>query len=835
MKKFLTLFAALLLLGSMTVVQATDYYVAGTMNGWNTTSNDNKMSLVSGTVYSKTFSAMPATSYEFKISTYNWESGDWGSGKIDNTQSNISLSGDGNIWFEITTECDVTFYFDEDGDKKIYVVALPTSASYAYTVVGGNATLFGNTWNPAKTENDMALQSDGITYKKTYSNVHLAAGDILYKVAADHNWSKTCEYPFSGNYTLNIPDEDDYDVTFTYVPSIPSLTAEATSLTPPAAQSVDFDDLAALILKGTEVTFAATSTGITNPAYAYYVKPNGGSYGSAVSTYTFDVTGDFVVKVVAEGDNTTEPVAKEKNVTVYATHTFTSGQKLYVDFTAMIEGEKGVNYPSADAANANAYDANGAGTFKTVTFTADVTWSTLQDFIKTEKGGWDPGLKFIVPADGQNWIKVSADGASYTWDTYVDLTTDFYLAGSFNNWSTTADRFMKATGDATEATVTINIAEYSNITFKVIDNGAWRGCDPVKAIDKDDRTVAILSDAEGHNVQMTPYAAGDYIFTLDLNTRELTVTYPDGDAMPIPQNIYLACDVLNNWAEADPDYKFSVSGNIATLDVTLAEETNYAFKLVYNAAWLGANYNFKYYWCTDVPMIADETQANLYSFKAGTYTFNYNIQTGKLSIIFQATSATDVVISEYEYATLYSATAFDVPAEVEAYVITDIDGIKLAMERIYRIPANTGVLLHAPQGTYQFYEGDGRWMDEPASNLLKGTTTNETIDNALVHYILTLNDENKVGLFWPYGTGATYGVGAFENNAGKAYLEIPAASQPASVVARRGFLLGPGANMPTGIDNIQESTNNSQKQIINGQLFIFRDGHMFNAQGVRVQ
>lgn len=48
MKKILTLLSALLLLGSMMVVQAEDYYVAGTMNGWSTSADGYKMELVNG-------------------------------------------------------------------------------------------------------------------------------------------------------------------------------------------------------------------------------------------------------------------------------------------------------------------------------------------------------------------------------------------------------------------------------------------------------------------------------------------------------------------------------------------------------------------------------------------------------------------------------------------------------------------------------------------------------------------------------------------------------------------------------------------------------------------
>lgn len=786
-------------------------------------------------------------------------------------------------------------------------------------------------------------------------------------------------------------------------------------------QSADFTNVAATILQGTNIEFAATSTNITNPAYTYYVKADGGEYGDAVTAYNFDALGKFVVKVEATGDNTESAIVREKNVEVYATRTYHNGEVIKVDFSDVSGDVKGVNFPYNNTSESLNHDANGAGTIKTITFNTDVTWSTLQDFIKTEKDGWN-AQKFTLPNGYQNIVKVAADGASYYWtlepavnitnlnDAYIvgeqvsitattNLTnpsysyqlkidegefatlednpytfaatgeytfkvtvtgdegelaatktvsvyepltlyfvnkedwsnihayaygandvknanwpgetmtatgesttrnsyavysitipagryttaifnngnggdgnqtenmtidpekpyyydgewyatlaecdqpvTKIFLVGSIMGWDApNAYRFMKENEDSKEASVTVNITEYSDISFKLVDNGNWRGCNPQKTITKDDNTVTILADASGENVLMTPYAAGDYIFTIDLDPesdtyRQITVTYPEGEAMPIPQNIYLACDVLNEWAPADPDYKFTVDEDLATLEVTLAENTDYAFKLVHNGSWYGANYNFNYYWNTDVQMVYEATQANLNAFKAGTYTFKYTISTNKLTIHFKETDATEVAISQYEYATLYSATGFDVPDEVEAYIITGLDGIHLTTERIYRIPANTGVLLHAPQGNYDFYEGDSRYMGvDVSANMMKGTVADQVINNELVHYILSLNSENVVGLYWPYGTGANYGVGSFENKAGKAYLEIPAASQPQSVVARRGFPLSPGAGMPTGIEMTNDQLQITNKRIVNGQLYIILDGATYNAQGARVQ
>ncbi|MBP5381241.1 MAG: hypothetical protein J6Y39_05890, partial [Bacteroidaceae bacterium] len=256
----------------------------------------------------------------------------------------------------------------------------------------------------------------------------------------------------------------------------------------------------------------------------------------------------------------------------------------------------------------------------------------------------------------------------------------------------------------------------------------------------------------------------------------------------------------------------------------------YAFKLVHNASWYGANWNFNYYWNTDVQMVYEETEAQLYTFMAGVHTFTYNISTGLLTISFPHTTATSITIGSHEYATLYSATGYDVPNAVEAYMITGNSGTSLTLERIYNIPANTGVLLHATAGSYDFYEGDSRFMGvDTEDNLLKGTATETVIaDNGKIHYVLSYDNSGNVGFFWPNGTGD--GIGDFTNGAGKAYLEL--SSQSVAIIARRGFPLG--TEQAEGIDAVK-SGEKAVKFIENGQLFILRDGKLYNAQGLIVK
>lgn len=853
----------------------------------------------------------------------------------------------------------------------------------------------------------------------------ITAGTYAFKITVGGNWRSYATtirrtdsgtaYDFSDNPSdATLVADIDGDYVFTY-----DFWAQTLSITYPdwPEQSVDFDGLEATVMKGSTVNFAATSSGIANPGYRYFVKPKGGSYGSAVTSYTFDALGEYVVKVEALANNTGSAVAsKEANVKVYETHTFAEGTTIYIDFQDVSGDVKGVNFPFVGVTDGLDYDASGAGTIKTVTFSKDVTWSTLKDFIKTEKAGWK-GLKFSVPAGNRNVAKVAADGASYEWilvpdasltgldaiqlvgeqvtigattnlsnpvytyqikigdgeyqslaanpytfaatGTYTfkvsvtgdegnaeatkqvavyepltiyfvnhyndeewddvsvylytkektawpgdpmtltavttarsgyevysftfgngahanaifnnnsnvkqtanltidpakpyfydgtwyatlaecdqpDLTTGIYLLGSFNNWNPTANQFLKAAEDATEASVTLTIEEYSAISFKTMDNGNWRGCQPQKTITKDDNSVTILADAEGSNVAMTPYAAGDYVFTLDLDSRLLTVTYPDGEQMPIPTNIFLAGDVLTDWNGHTPAYKFVVdqANDVATLEVELEANKDYAFKLVYNDAWLGAQYNFNYYWRENVTMIVDDTQANLYAFNAGTYTFRYSLSTSKLSIDFpQSTDYQSVSISDVEYATLYSDQPLDVPEDVDAYILTGYEGIKLVMERIEHIPAQTGVLLHGAEGTYNFYLGDGRYMNAVSTNLLKGSLESEVIDNLAVHYVLSYDNEHNVGFFWPYGTGANQGVGSFSNNANKAYIELNE-PQPAPVAARRGFRITGQTDVVTEVENTNRATPSCAKILRNGTLLLIRDTQMFNAQGIRIQ
>lgn len=108
------------------------------------------------------------------------------------------------------------FAFKADGE-------VPPTPEHTYTVAGSSDVLFGTTWDPANTANDMALVEGLYTWEK--SEQTLAAGNILFKVCEDHAWTNC--WP-SDNYELNIPEAGIYTITITFNEETKEVAANAT-------------------------------------------------------------------------------------------------------------------------------------------------------------------------------------------------------------------------------------------------------------------------------------------------------------------------------------------------------------------------------------------------------------------------------------------------------------------------------------------------------------------------------------------------------------------------------------------------------------------------------
>lgn len=500
------------------------------------------------------------------------------------------------------------------------------------------------------------------------------------------------------------------------------------------------------------------------------------------------------------------------------------------------------------------------------------------------------------------------------------LKTNIYLAGTFNSWSTSSHNFrFNNVGDEIGYCTIANITSAEEIQFKIVENSQWCNAE-TEFITHESTSLTFLTDnISGYQVVMTPYAAGDYVVAFNTTTRELTVTYPEGEPMVITYHVELAGS-FNDWGDRGV---FTETATEGVFSLTKSfEKGEYQLKVVENSSWRGADYIIKRDSCSDIELNSTASGVNvtLLADKSGDYTFTYNVADHTLSVTYPTLEnhtayfinttgfeevyayvynspswayyvewpgelatktgdkkygydvysytfpetynavifnkgnsdsqvefafdpekpyfteagavaelndvvAKEVTISAYQYSTLYSDKALRIPTEVTVEYVSAVDGNTLVTEILTDIiPANTGVMISGPaNATFTFVEGKS--VEPIEVNLLKGTTTDTEINNGLVHYILSLDENDVFGLYWPSGTDE--GVGAFENQGGKAYLELPNGG-----AAPRRFVLRPN-QVPTAVEPV-ETTIDAAKIIKNGQVLILRDGGAYNLLGVRI-
>ena len=224
MKKLLLLTIALFTLSGAWA----DYqklYVFGDVNGWSRTSMI-EMTYDEGTK-TYTYECEPTSivniSFSDKQLTAEEDAadGDWtifntnnrysiGSGNIVpvlGTQYTLDKYGDANVTLEAGT-----YTLTVNKDMKLTITGTVTPVETTWTVAGTPAEVFGTTWAPTNTNNDM-VKGEGNTWTFTKENVSLTAGKIEFKVCKDHAWG--IAYP-GKNYELTVPEAGTYNVIITF-------------------------------------------------------------------------------------------------------------------------------------------------------------------------------------------------------------------------------------------------------------------------------------------------------------------------------------------------------------------------------------------------------------------------------------------------------------------------------------------------------------------------------------------------------------------------------------------------------------------------------------------
>ena len=132
----------------------------------------------------------------------------------------------------------------------------------------------------------------------------------------------------------------------------------------------------------------------------------------------------------------------------------------------------------------------------------------------------------------------------------------------------------------------------------------------------------------------------------------------------------------------------------------------------------------------------------------------------------------ELSVGEAGYATLYLDFNAAIPANVEAYVVSEINDGYVTLEQVTGVlPANEAVIVKAAKGNYGFVESN-ETVATIDNNLLEGTLVDTNIYAEA--YVLGLVD-GEVGLY--KAVMNQEGGLAFLNNANKAYLPAPEGSQ----------------------------------------------------------
>jgi hypothetical protein len=132
-------------------------------------------------------------------------------------------------------------------------------------------------------------------------------------------------------------------------------------------------------------------------------------------------------------------------------------------------------------------------------------------------------------------------------------------------------------------------------------------------------------------------------------------------------------------------------------------------------------------------------------------------------------------VGDAGYATLYLGFNAAIPANVEAYVVSEINNGYVTLEQVTGVlPAEEAVIVKAAKGNYGFVQSNGA-VATIEKNLLEGTLVDTNVPGDA--YVLGFVD-GEAGLY--KAELNQEGGLAFLNNANKAYLPAPEGSQEAA-------------------------------------------------------
>ena len=270
-----------------------------------------------------------------------------------------------------------------------------------WTVAGNPTSLFGTSWDPANTSNDMTFSDTENAFIKTYSGVTLEAGTVEYKVVKNHSWDNGSKP--SNNNTYTISEAGTYDVTIKYDPFTNTVSHTFNKQSSPGDYTITVNSAS----NGT-VTASPTSAD-ENDTVTLNVTPDSGYVLSSLSVkdasnndvavdhndYTFKMPASnvTVTPTFAARGATTLYIAKHDNVKNI--HVWDSDNGTQISLAAW-PGD------SIDRNSSNIYEFGGVDYYK-YTFTAAntdkfkfIVSNNGDDCKTTDTGPFDTGYTYYV-------------------------------------------------------------------------------------------------------------------------------------------------------------------------------------------------------------------------------------------------------------------------------------------------------------------------------------------------------------------------------------------------------------------------------------------------------
>ena len=778
------------------------WYVAGSAElvnsgySWSLGEAADEMTNISGDWYvlsvpNKTHAA--GATYNFKA----YETNDW-----DATQ----IPSDKDMWY----------YSDAAGTREVTILINSSGPNvYSSITAAGSEDVFGSSWSvAASTGNDLVFRDGLMTLTKT--GVALTAGTTYsFKLVANRTWGEGSEWPTS-NYALQVPEDGTYDITINFDITTGTITVV------PCLSTVKYYLIGDL--NGGEWSTQATNemtAGTDGAGNTIYYKPvtAAGEFLILVgcngwSTGAFPITRNYthVNNAIPQADISLTEGTKDSRVSTTAT----SGYIVYYPATNEIcattdlsklgkrwQIQYSLEEWSPSALDYTAYDVN-AVTGDSVTFTLDLAASTTYRFYISD-------LLDVV------WWGDKSDGniTSSSKNRNVQATTEE------GNWS-----FWMESGVAGRYYITFNITTHKlcvyypyAITFDYVTGcsstqGSIGAYDHSKSEDitsgngvgvgakvgfwgyanTDYELVGFYSDATGN----TQLADGSSTYDVNSVTSDLTVYIKFEPAKLI---IYRTGDKEDD-ARAISESVETYAGG------TVTKPIEFRMKVRELDHWYSLCLPFE----VSAVKVWDAEDGVYYDLipyyrSSGTfYTGHYVIRTPELTNDSIATTNFGNW-SDPSYQTAYS------PSPNTPYIIQwhhsyfESRYVSFFGEANQTIPAAMTV-GNRPKSK--------NWVTVYGNNAM----TDGTVEDAY-----TLNGDES----WerPVDKGKDVTIHPFE-----CYIRANSEVTSKFLVLRRGMNFD---ETPTGFESINVSSPVTSKVLVGGQLYIFREGKMYNMHGVLIR